>query len=74
MPRPLVTEMLIRECCKKLKIGNSEATDRFLLEVYLYEKVMILAVAAMTAEQRHMFLTRQVAFIGSNKNGVARSI
>lgn len=54
-------EMLVRECCKKLKIERSEATEHVLLEVYLYEKVMILAVAAMTAEQRHMFLTRHVA-------------
>lgn len=53
-------EMLIRECCKKLKIEKSEATDQLLLEIYLYEKVIILAVAAMTAEQRHMFLTRRV--------------
>jgi len=43
-----------------LKIEGSEAEDR-LLEVYLYEKVIILAVGAMTAQQRHMFLTRQVA-------------
>jgi uncharacterized protein YaaW (UPF0174 family) len=54
-------EMLIRECCKKLQIEKSDATDHSLLEVYLYEKVMILAVAAMKAEERHMFLTRRVA-------------
>jgi uncharacterized protein YaaW (UPF0174 family) len=57
---PLSHEMLLRECCKKLKIEKSEAESSSLLEVYLYEKVMILAVAAMTAEQRHAFLTREV--------------
>jgi uncharacterized protein YaaW (UPF0174 family) len=56
----LSCEMLLRECCRKLKIEKSEAEDHILLQVYLYEKVMILAVAAMTAEQRHMFLTRKV--------------
>ena len=43
-----------------MKIEGSGAENR-LVEVYLYEKVMILAVAAMTAEQRHVFQTRQVA-------------
>ena len=56
---PLSYETLLRGTCKELKIDESEAEDR-LLEVYLYEKVMILAVAAMTAQQRHVFLTRQV--------------
>lgn len=56
----LSCEMLLRECCKKLKIEKSEAEDNVLLQAYLYERVMILAVAAMTAEQRHMFLTRKV--------------
>lgn len=53
-------EMLLRECCKKLKIEKSDIESSRILEVYLYEKVMILAVAAMTAEQRHMFLTGPV--------------
>src|ERR1017187_210502 len=57
---PLSYETLLREACKELKIEGSGAENR-LVEVYLYEKVMILAVAAMTAEQRHVFLTRQVA-------------
>lgn len=51
-------EFLLRECCKKLKIETSESENNLLLEIYLYEKVMILAVAAMTAEQRHAFLTK----------------
>src|ERR1017187_651532 len=57
---PLSYETLLREACKELKIEGSGAENR-LVEVYLYEKVMILAVAAMTAEQRHVFQTRQVA-------------
>lgn len=61
---PLSYERLLRECCKKLKIEKSEAEKHSLLEIYLYEKVMILAVAAMTAEQRHVFLTRKVALDG----------
>lgn len=67
-------EMLVRECCKKLEIERSDATDHSLLEVYLYEKVMILAVAAMTAEQRHIFLTRKVALddvsVGFSQTGL----
>jgi len=57
---PLSYETLLRGACKGLKIQESEAEEH-LLEIYLYEKVMILAVAAMTAEDRHMFLTHQVA-------------
>jgi len=57
---PLSYERLLRECCKKLKIEKSEAEKHSLLEIYLCEKVMILAVAAMTAEQRHAFLTREI--------------
>ena len=57
---PLSYERLLRECCQKLKIEKSEAESHSRLEIYLYEKVMILAVAAMTAEQRHAFLTREV--------------
>jgi uncharacterized protein YaaW (UPF0174 family) len=61
---PLSYEMLLRECCKKLKIERSDVESSRVLEVYLYEKVMILAVAAMTAEQRHAFLTRPVHLDG----------
>lgn len=53
-------ERLLRECCQKLKIENSEAENSLILEIYLYEKVMILAVAAMTAQQRHVFLTKSL--------------
>jgi hypothetical protein len=49
--------MLLRGCCKELNIEGSDLERIALLEVYLYEKVMVLAVAAMTAAQRHMFLT-----------------
>ena len=71
-------ERLLRECCNKLKIEKSDAENSLVLEVYLYEKVMILAVAAMTAEQRHAFLTKSLVLddmcVGFPRTGVKGSV
>jgi uncharacterized protein YaaW (UPF0174 family) len=70
-------EFLLRECCKKLKIEKSDSENVLLLEIYLYEKVTILAVAAMTAEQRHAFLTKTLMLdnisVGFPRTGIKGS-
>lgn len=54
-------EYLLRECCKELKIEKSRSEGIDLLETYLHETIIIRAVAAMTAAQRHQFFTQAVS-------------
>ena len=57
---PVGYEFLLRETCKKLTIGRFGVDSIYLLEVYLYEKVIVQALSAMAADERHAFLTRQI--------------
>jgi hypothetical protein len=57
---PVGYEFLLRECCKKLDIGKWSVDPVAFLEIYLYEKVIVQALSAMSAEQRHGFLTQSI--------------
>lgn len=72
MPRPspiravheystsLSYEFLLREASKKLDIDDAQSQPTNLLEVYFFETIIARTLVAMSAQQRHEFLTRRV--------------
>jgi uncharacterized protein YaaW (UPF0174 family) len=53
-------EFLLREASKKLDIDGAQSQPTNLLEVYFFETIIARTLVAMSAQQRHEFLTRRV--------------
>jgi hypothetical protein len=58
--KSLTYEFLLREACGKSDIKDAHCEPADLLEIYLFETIIARMLVAMTARQRHEFLTRRV--------------
>jgi uncharacterized protein YaaW (UPF0174 family) len=58
--KSLTYEFLLREACGKSDIKNAHCDPANLLEIYLFETIIARMLVAMSAQQRHEFLTRRV--------------
>ena len=58
--KSLTYEFLLREACRESDIKDAHCESANLLEVYLFETIIARMLVAMTAKQRHEFLTRRV--------------
>ena len=58
--KSLTYEFLLREACGKSGIKDAHCEPVNLLEIYLFETIIVRMLVAMNAKQRHDFLTRRV--------------
>jgi hypothetical protein len=58
--KSLTYEFLLREACGKSDIKDAHCEPANLLEIYLFETIIARMLVAMSAQQRHEFLTKRV--------------
>jgi uncharacterized protein YaaW (UPF0174 family) len=58
--KSLTYEFLLREACGESDIKDAHCESASLLEIYLFETIIVRMLVAMNAKQRHEFLTRRV--------------